>query len=286
MNNLGLSLKKFFTNKNTVTIIGVVAILVILYFMYTKQIKKATKEVEIPVANKQIDPETQISYQNDVRTIKIAQAAKPEGVLTSKAEIDGKYTGIGVTIPVGGMFYKDLIVNKEDLPGNWITLVGADERPYYFSVNVTTTFGNSIQPGDLVDFYMRAYDEDNKLIFGRIFNDQKVLAVTDSAGKNVFRSQNSIGTPSFLNFGFDLETYQVMKYAEYANGSNIEIIVVPRGGNYDADEILNSGDSKKISATEARNFIKSHGSEEYKNVYDDGNMLEDQDISSDNQENN
>lgn len=286
MNNLGLSLKKFFTNKNTVTIIGVVAILVILYFMYTKQIKKATKEIDVPVANKQINPETQISWQNDVKTTKVAQVAKPEGVLLTKAEIDGKYTGIGVTIPVGGMFYKDLIVNKEDLPGNWITLVDADERPYYFPVNVTTTFGNSIQPGDLVDFYMRAYDDDNKLIFGRIFNDQKVLAVTDSAGKNVFKSQNSIGTPAFLNFGFDLETYQVMKYADYANGSNIEIIVVPRGGNYEADEILKDGESKKISATEARNFIKSHGSEDYKNVYDDGNTLDEQEINAESPENN
>ena len=42
MNNLFISLKKFFTNKNTVTIIGVVAILIILYFMYTKTIEKQT----------------------------------------------------------------------------------------------------------------------------------------------------------------------------------------------------------------------------------------------------
>lgn len=278
MNNLGLSLKKFFTNKNTVTIIGVVAILVILYFMYTRQIKKATKEVEVPVANKQIDPETQISWANDVRSIKVANATKPSGVLTKQAQIDGKYTGLGVTIPEGGMFYESLIVDKEELPGHWVTLVDADEKPYYFPVNVTTTFGNSIKPGDLVDFYMRAYDEDNGLIFGRIFKDEKVLAVTDSAGKNVFKSQNSIGTPSFLNFGFDVDTYKVMKYAEYINGADVEIIVVPRGGNYDTDTILNENEGKEINAAEARKFITDKGSEKYKDIYENGNDDTVQDI--------
>ena len=38
MNNFMRNLKKFFTNKNTVTILGVIAIVAILSFGYTYQI--------------------------------------------------------------------------------------------------------------------------------------------------------------------------------------------------------------------------------------------------------
>ena len=237
MNNLAISLKKFFTNKNTVTILGVVAILVILFFMYTKTIDDKIKEVSVPVAAKTINPQTEITTE-DVTTIQIASAAKPDDskIATNEGEIIGKYTGVGVTVPEGSMFYKDLIVEKEELPGNWIRQLQIDEAtqkmpiPYQLETDVEKTYGNSIQPGDYIDIYIKTIDEKNQLIFGKMIENLKVESVTDGEGNEVFRSQTDIGEPAHLNFGLSEDFFDVFKKAEYITGIDLEIIVVPHGG--------------------------------------------------------
>ena len=61
MNNLKASMKKFLGNKNTVTILGVILCLVILYVGYNYQINKKTELVAIPVAKETIQPRTYIT---------------------------------------------------------------------------------------------------------------------------------------------------------------------------------------------------------------------------------
>lgn len=260
MNNLAISLKKFFTNKNTVTIIGVVAILIILYVMYTKTINKATEKIQVPVASKTINPQTQITA-DDITHIEVANAAKPDKVIMKDELIIGKYTGVGVTVPEGSMFYNDVIVEKEELPGNWLTLLEKDAEgnlqiPYYFSVNTTTTFGNSIQPGDYVDFYVRAYNEKDELMFGKMIENIKILAVTDGSGQDVFKSQTDIGTPSFLNFGLSSELHDVLKKAEYLNGTDIELIVIPHGGAVPEENL-----ETNVTSSQLRDFITTKAAE-------------------------
>ena len=54
-------LKRFITNKNTVTVIGLLLIVGILYFVYNRQIKQATNPVKVPVAKVTIQPKTLIT---------------------------------------------------------------------------------------------------------------------------------------------------------------------------------------------------------------------------------
>ena len=46
MNNFMISLKRFFKNKNTVTILGVLAVILILFFGYRYQINKMVSPVK------------------------------------------------------------------------------------------------------------------------------------------------------------------------------------------------------------------------------------------------
>lgn len=252
MNNLAISTKKFFTNKNTVTIIGVIAVLVILYFLYTKTINEATDEVQVPVATQTIPPQTQIN-DSDVGFVKVANAAKPDNVLMdANSQIIGKYTAVGSTIYEGSMFYSEAVVNKEDLPGNWLTLVDtATEKPYYYAVNTETTFGNSIQPNDYVDFYVRAKNEKGQLMFGKMLSNVKVLAVTDSEGRDVFRSSTEVAAPAFLNFGLAEDNYNVLKKAEYLDGTDLELIVVPHGKSVTESEL-----SVEVNSTKLKDYIE------------------------------
>lgn len=50
MNNLVVGLKKFLTNKNTVTVVGVVLAIVILYVGYNMRINQAITPVTVPSA--------------------------------------------------------------------------------------------------------------------------------------------------------------------------------------------------------------------------------------------
>ena len=56
-------LNKFLKNKNTVTILGVLACLVILYAGYTMRINKKTALVDVYYANQTIQPKTKITEE-------------------------------------------------------------------------------------------------------------------------------------------------------------------------------------------------------------------------------
>ena len=60
MNNFLASAQRFLKNKNTVTIIGVIIILVLLYIGYSSQINKAVQPLRVPVATETIQPRTEI----------------------------------------------------------------------------------------------------------------------------------------------------------------------------------------------------------------------------------
>lgn len=234
MNNFMISAKRFITNKNTVTIIGVIIILVILYYGYQSTIKNAVNPVRVPVAANLIEPQTQVT-SSDISWIEVPSISKTSNVLLNESQIVGKYTGVNATIPKGSMFYNDVLVEKEDLPGSWLTKLKTDvngviDIPYYVSVNIVTTYGNAIQPDDYVDFYMKAKDESDLIMFGKLIENVQILAVKDNAGKDVFTSVKSETTPAYLYFGLADELHILLRKAIYLNSIGVEIVVVPHGG--------------------------------------------------------
>ena len=62
MNNFVIGLKRFLTNKNVVTIVLVLVILVVLYWGYTSSIKKQTQPVNLPLAAHTINERTEILF--------------------------------------------------------------------------------------------------------------------------------------------------------------------------------------------------------------------------------
>ena len=61
MNNLMTSIKRFLSNKNTVTIIGVLICILVLYVGYNFRIKQAIQPIRVPYANQVIQPRTLIT---------------------------------------------------------------------------------------------------------------------------------------------------------------------------------------------------------------------------------
>ena len=236
MNNFVIGLKKFITNKNVVTVLGVVVVLIILFVGYTSSIKKETNPLQIPVANKKIGPQTQITSA-DVSYIDVASRMVGEGVIRSSAQIVGKYTNVNVTVPKGSVFYTDWITEAENVPGNWIEQLDyeAGELGYYMGVNIENTLGNSVLPNTYIDIYMKANDENGTTMFGKLMKNIKVLVVHDGNGKNIFRDSTNVGTPSKIGFAVSQDLYVLLKKAEYLN---IDLVLVPRGKTVPTEDYI------------------------------------------------
>lgn len=253
MNSFMISLQKFFKNKNTVTIIGVVAIILILFFGYRYQIKKQVSPVTgIPVAASTIQPRTKIT-DDMLEYIDVAPIVLQKGeVITNKNLIVGKYSNYNTVIPKGSMFYNATVINEEELPDSAFIEVGEGEVPYNFPVTMDSTYGNSIFPGNYVDIYMKAVRKDGKLMVGKLLENVKVLAVKDSSGKHVFENSQESRTPAFLIFGVKPEINILLRKASYMGSYSTELFPVPHGATIEEEGATN------VTSQTLKDFINAN----------------------------
>lgn len=229
MNNVLISIKRFVRNKNTVTIIGVLIILGVLYWGYTSQIEKAVEPRQVPVANVTIQPRTEIKH-NMVTVIEMPTIAVPSNILLYSANIVGMWSNVNSVIPKGSMFFTDVLVEKNKLPDSAFVEVKKGETPYAFPVTMDTTYGNSIFPGNKIDLYMKAEDTSGKIMVGKLVENIEVLAVKDSSGKHVFENTEAERTPSNLVFGIKEEIHILLRKASYMQNFGVVLFPVPHGG--------------------------------------------------------
>ena len=174
MNDLLAKLKRIAKNKNTVTIVGVIVILGLLYWGYSSQVNTSVSPVTIPVAAKTIQPRTQIT-SDMIESISVPSIAVADNVFKTKNAIIGMYSNVNTIIPKGSMFYKEALITKSQLPDSAFFDIGEKEIPYMFKVTLESSYGNSIYPGSKIDIYMKAADEEGKIMFGKLLSDVYVV---------------------------------------------------------------------------------------------------------------
>lgn len=252
MDNLLESGKRFFKNKNTVTIIGVVAILVLLYIGYSTQINRAVAPVSVPVASQTIQPRTEIT--NDmINMVDMPGISVTDNVITSSGALIGKYSNVNSVIPEGSMFYKETIITKDELPDAAFTKVKTGEVVYSFPVDMENTYGNSIFPGNKVDIYMKVGDGgDEKIMIGKLIDNIEVLAVKDSSGKAVFENTSEERTPSMMLFGLKEDIWLLLSKASYLYSQGVELFPVPHTGTVDTDG------ATQVSTQQLVDYINAH----------------------------
>lgn len=236
MNNFVISLKRFITNKNVVTVLGVLVVLVILFYGYSSSIKKETNPINLPVAAKTIPAKTKIT-QEDVVYKQVPGSMVDDTVIRSSSYIVDKYTNINVTVPQGSPFYSSWVVEESDLPGNWIEQLDYDagELGYYMSVNIENTLGNNVLPDTYIDIYMKATDENGTIMFGKLLKNIKVLVVHDSNGNDIFKDASNIGSPSKIGFAVSQDLYILLKKAEYLR---VNLVLAPRGSTVPSEDYI------------------------------------------------
>lgn len=242
-------LKQILSNKNTVTFIAAILIVLVLYFFYNWRVNQATSPVRIPYAVVEIQPRTVIT--NDmIGYVEVPQTAIKGNVLTNANNIIGKYTNVNSVIPVGSMFYKSLVIDKNELPDSFLINVPEGYLAYNFSVNVESTYGNSMYPGNYVDVYFKGIDDNGLLMLGKLIENVEILAVKDSAGRHVFENMAEDRKPSQIIFAVTNEIHLLLRKAEYIR--NAELIIVPTSAN------IQDEDGEKLPITVTSETIKTY----------------------------
>ncbi len=235
------SLNKFLKNKNTVTILGVIACLVILYAGYTMRINSKTALVDVYYANQTIQPKTLITEEM------ISKTSVPQSFILGEYyknydDIVGKYSNYNTLIASGSLFYSDLLIEEENLPDAIFYDVNEGERVVSFPVDTVSTYGNSIMPGNKIDIYVKMMNQKNEIIYGEFIEKIEVLGVKDGAGKNVFENTDEERTPAYLYFSLEEAKYLLFSALNYIGEempeNAIEVVLVPNTVEFKADEPL------------------------------------------------
>ena len=230
-------LSKFLKNKNTVTILGVLACVAILFIGYNIRINQRTSLVTVYYANQTIQPKTLITKEM------VSQTQVPKSFILGSYyrnynDIVGKYSNYNTMIAKGSIFYSDLLVNEENLPDAVLYNVNAGERVVSFPVDTTSTYGNSVMPGNVVDIYVKLINDSGRIVYGEMFENIEALAVKDSAGKNVFENTEESRTPAYLYFSLPEAKYLLFSALNYIESNDIEVVIVPNTEKFDAKEPL------------------------------------------------
>lgn len=234
--NFSISIKRFFTNKNTVTIVGVLLAVVVLYVGYNYRIKSAINPISVPYATQSISSRTKIT-SDMIGSIEVPPAMLKGNVITEVSKIVGKYTNINTVIPKGSLFYGDSVVSQSALPDSIIYNYPEEYVLVNMSVNTTNTYGNKMFPENYIDIYIKAVnkiDEGNmtsdtkdKIMVGKLLQNVKIIDVVDANGDSVFEDPQNVKTPAQIIFAVPEEYHILLRKAMYLRTYEVTLIPVP-----------------------------------------------------------
>lgn len=235
MGNLLVPFKKFLSNKNTITILGVLLGVVVLYFGYNWRVNKSISPVQVPYANTTLINGTKITEDVIAYTsVPSTMIKNMKNLLTNTNQIKDMLVSYDSKIPQNGFFFKENVIPESEMPDSVFSNIKDGYTIFALAVDNKSTYSNSIFPDDSIDLYLKTdYEEEgseNLLVFGRFIKSIQVLAVKDAKGNNVFANKDAVGVPSQLLFAVPEDLFLLLKKAEYLG--NYEIIPVPRNDNY------------------------------------------------------
>ena len=250
MNNLKASMKKFLGNKNTVTILGIIVCLVVLYIGYNYRINSKVELVQVPYARETIQPRTYIK-KDMIGTMNVPKSFLVGNYYTNINSIVGKYSNYNTIIAKGSLFYSDAVINERDLPDSAFSNIPTGYTVYNFPVTMTTTYGNSMYPGNYINLYFKAIDDTGKIIFGKLISNIEILDVKDSSGRHVFENTGEARTPSFIIFAVPEDVHLLIRKAMYLTKVSAELIPVPN------TEVITEEDTVEVSSATIKEFVLS-----------------------------
>ena len=246
--NVMEKIKKLLLNRNTVTILGVLAGVIALWFAYSITLDKAVKPTRVPVAVKDI-PAGSIITKDDIEYVDINRdVLKKASIITSSSQLINYYVNNNTSVTKGSMFYTSQVVKNDELIDRDLEIIPENYKIYWLSVDNTTTYANSIYPGDKIDLWLLTKVENN-YVYEPFITNIEVLSVKDSKGQNVF-DVNSGRTPAVLAFAVPNDIFVYLSKVGFLSGMSLYPVPINKN-NADKDA------TTEISNKELQTLIDS-----------------------------
>lgn len=251
MNNLSNSLKKFVSNKNTITILGILLCIVVLFVGYNYRIRQKTALIRVPYANQTIQPKTQIT-SDMISYMEVAgEFVGKASYYNSADSIIGKYSNYNTIIAAGSLFYTDLLVEAGKLPDSSFKDVPDNYTLINYGVDMTSTYANSMMPESYINIYFKATDDDGTIMFGKFISNIEILDVKDSSGRHVFENSEEARTPAYMLFALPEDMHLLFRKALYLKGSySVELLLIPNTAT------LTDDDAVQVSSQDIKEWIE------------------------------
>ena len=252
MGNIIATIKRFLSNKNTVTIIGVMLGIVVLYVGYNYRVKSAIDTIKIPYAKKTITATTEItSDMVGLADVLRSTVSNNKTLISNVNNVVNTATPncvrVGTAIPQGSYFYTEQVDTCSKIPVNVFQNMPDGYKPVTLPVDIQSTYGNSMYPGDYIDLYISM--RQGLLVFGEFITKLPILDVRDSSGNSVFLTSVPT-TPTALVFAVPKELYLLLSKAKLLSG--ISLIPVPGNASY-TSEAGSTSVSSEFLRTEIEN---------------------------------
>ena len=246
--NVMEKIKKLLLNRNNVTILGVLAGVIALWFAYSITLDKAVKPTRVPIAVKDI-PAGSIITKDDIEYVDINRdVLKKASIITSSSQLINYYVNNNTSVTKGSMFYTSQVVKKDELIDRDLEIIPENYKIYWLSVDNTTTYANSIYPGDKIDLWLLTKVENN-YVYEPFITNIEVLSVKDSKGQNVF-DVNSGRTPAVLAFAVPNDIFIYLSKVGFLSGMKLYPVPINKN-NADKDA------TTEISNKELQTLIDS-----------------------------
>ncbi len=238
MGNILNTLKGMLSNKNTITILGVLLGVVAIYFVYDNRVKSTATTMVVYYVKSDITANTQLKKENlGTVTINSSLAKTYKGLVTSEGQImDGNgqyfYVKFDHNLSTGQLLSsEDLVAPSEKLPSKIYNL-DPEMKQFEIPVDVDLTQGNSIAPGNSIDLWIKGKDNNRNVIFTRFIENLEVLDVVDSNW--ITTAGNVSSQPKYLITTVDEDTWLLLKKSERLNGYAFQLVPVVRDKAYDS----------------------------------------------------
>ena len=243
MANLIQNIKNILLNRNTVTILAVLAGVILLWFFYNMTLDNAVNPQRVPVATRTITAKEMITAEDFEYVEVSAEFLHNANIITNSNELVGYYVKNETSITQGAMFYREQVVERSELQEREQETLPDGYTIYWLEVDNNTTYANSIYPGDKIDLWLRA-EVDNNIVYDEFINSIEVVSIKDSSGQNVFDAESS-GEPAILSFAVTFEMFEYLHLIE--DIPDMDLFPVPRNELYTTEgaEVSYSNDRLK-----------------------------------------
>ena len=240
-------MKKFLTNKNTVTFLAAIAVVVTLYIGYNYRINQAVTLVPVPVAKHPL-ASGKVITDDDIRYVKVSQKTVNDdlkAVVRDKSQIIGQKVAYGSPIPANSFFFSSALI--EQAAANDRSIEDIQTGQTVFSLPLTDkTRKTGFVPGQKIDLYIKGRSYTGKVLVSKFIENIEILDVRDDQGIGIREASIETSVPSYLLFAVDDNLHFILEKAKRIGTFEIEPVLY--NNKYDSstgDDYITNAEVKK-----------------------------------------